>query len=223
MTGSDDGARDRRPASWKILLPGLLLFLFIPLVLFLYLQHPEPMAVSLTAGVFLMLGHRLLARPYMFHVQDKKCLWSNAPLGPDEGETIRIRHRGGEQEARCRERYLHQLQRFFTFTYRVRHVLAAGIFIPLLLLLAGLGGAAFGSGPFLPLDSLKAIFQLSVGISVNLAAWGFLTVTRSDETLQVRFPIHNFFLLGISNLLWIFRLMGGWWIVVATRFFLGLG
>ena len=39
----------------------MLLFLFIPLVLFLYVQHPAPVGLSLAAGVVLMLGHRLLA------------------------------------------------------------------------------------------------------------------------------------------------------------------
>jgi hypothetical protein len=30
---------------------------------------------------------------------------------------------------------------------------------------------------------------------------------------HVPFPAHNLFLLGVRNLLWIFRLVGAWWIV----------
>ena len=214
------GAPSEPPSATRILLPGALLFLFIPTVLFLYLRHPEPVAVSLALGFGLMIGHRFLARPYMFRVHDKKCLWSNKVLAPGEGVEVRIRHRGGEQEARCLERHLHDLERFFTHAYRRRHVLAVGIFVPLLLLLGGLLSLALGRQPWLPIETLRAIFQLSVGLTVNLAAWGYLRVRRSDETLLIRFPLHNFFLLGISNLLWIFRLVGTWWVVVAARYWL---
>ena len=48
---------------------GIACFLFIPLVLYLYVVHPEPVALSTAAGVVLMLGHRLLARPYMQRVR----------------------------------------------------------------------------------------------------------------------------------------------------------
>lgn len=203
--------------AWKVLLPGLLLFLFIPLVLFLYLKHPEPVGLSLGAAVALMIGHRFLARPYMVWAAPRKCLWSNKPLAEDQGVELEIHHRGGVQEARCLERHQHHVERFFTFVFRFRGLLAPGIFVPLLMLLIALLMTAAGTEPFLPLDTVVAIFQLVVGLTVNLAAWGFFIIKRSDQPLQVRFPVHNFFLLGISNLLWIFRLMGTWWIVVAGR------
>jgi hypothetical protein len=31
--------------------------------------------------------------------------------------------------------------------------------------------------------------------------------------LACPFPLHNFFLLGIRNTLWVFRLVGAWWLV----------
>jgi hypothetical protein len=37
--------------------------------------------------------------------------------------------------------------------------------------------------------------------------------------LPVPFPAHNFFLLGLRSLLWIFRLVGAWWIVRGLGFF----
>src|SRR3954447_3832933 len=70
---------------------GVVLFLFIPLVLFLFVRHPAPLGVSLGAGVLLMVGHRLLARPYMARAAAVKCLWCNrvlldAPEGKRAGE-----------------------------------------------------------------------------------------------------------------------------------------
>ena len=59
---------------------GVLLFLFIPLVLYLFVRHPEPIAASLAAGVGLMLGHRFLARPYMVRAMPRKCVWCNRVL-----------------------------------------------------------------------------------------------------------------------------------------------
>ena len=35
---------------------------------------------------------------------------------------------------------------------------------------------------------------------------------REHAPVEVPFPVHNFFLLGVRNLLWIFRLVGIWWI-----------
>ena len=38
----------------------------------------------------------------------------------------------------------------------------------------------------------------------------------------VPFPVHNFFLLGVRPLLWIFRIVGVWWVVAGARFLLDL-
>ena len=229
MNETDSGARNSSAGwktswkvSWRIVLPGILLFLFIPVVLYLYLQHPEPMGRSLILGLVLMIGHRFIARPYMFFAHDKKCLWSNKTLGPGEGVEVEIHHRGGIQKARCLERNRWHLERFFTHAYRRRWILAPGIFAPLLLLLVSLVMAALGKTPPIPLDTVKAIFQLVIGCAVNFAAWGYFAIGKADEPLQIRFPVHNFFLLGIANLLWIFRLMGTWWIYKGARFLLGL-
>ena len=46
---------------------------------------------------------------------------------------------------------------------------------------------------------------------MNVAALGYLLV-REHAPIEVPFPAHNFFLLGVRNLLWIFRLVGLWWI-----------
>ncbi|MEM8932431.1 MAG: hypothetical protein AAGE94_14715 [Acidobacteriota bacterium] len=207
------------PSRFHVQGQGLLLFLFIPGVLYLFVRQPEPLGWSLGLGVVLMVGHRFLARPYMVRVALHKCLWSNRRL-VDDARAVEIHHRGGVQPARCLERHVAGLRRFFAFVHRIRGLLAFAIFGPLLLLLATSALVAAGVEPPIPLDTVTACFQLVIGSAVNLAALGpFVPVAEAtDETpMRVTFPVHNFFLLGVSNLLWIFRVMGMIWIVTGFR------
>jgi hypothetical protein len=87
--------------------------------------------------------------------------------------------------------------------------LRVGIFVPLLFLLIALAAAAAGQPAPVPLATTW--FKLVVGVTVNVAALGYLLV-REHAPIEVPFPAHNFFLLGVRNLLWIFRLVGLWWI-----------
>lgn len=198
---------------WWLLLWGMGLFLFIPVVLYLFVVHPAPVGASLAAGIVLMAGHRFLARPYMQHVRRAKCLWSNRllPAAPAEGtvSVLALETAGGAVEAWCLAVHEESLGRFFTFLYRWRWPLRLGIFLPLLLLLGSLGGTALGWD--LPLDNVTAVFKLTIGVTVNAAAFGYHLVNPCAP-LAVPFPVHNFFLLGVRNLLWIFRLVGLWWI-----------
>lgn len=195
---------------------GLLLFLFIPLVLFLFVRHPRPIGLSLAAGVILMLGHRRLARPYFFRVLPQKCAWCNR-VPPAGEEALLLQSGTAAHEARCCQGHRDPALRFFAHVARWRFLLGAGIFLPLLLLLGTLAAAAFGRDGFLP--TATAIFQLTVGVTVNLAALGTVLGPRVSPVTPVRvpFPIHNFFLLGVRILLWIFRLVGIWWIWVGIH------
>ena len=56
-------------------------------------------------------------------------------------------------------------------------------------------------------------------MTVNVAALGPFLGGPSERP-AVPFPVHNFFLLGVRNLLWIFRLVGIWWIVRGLLYFL---
>lgn len=206
------------PRPLAVQLPGVLLFLVIPLVLYLFVVHPEPLAASLPAAVTLMLGHRFLARPYMRRVHRDKCLWCNRvpPRGPaaadtaeEGGEELVLETAGGPVAARCCTGHAAPVARYFAFAWSWRHVLRLGIFLPLLILVAALAAAALGAA--VPLAEAVDLFRLSVGITVNLAAWGYL-LARPRHPARVPFPVHNFFLLGLWPLLWIFRLVGIWWI-----------
>jgi hypothetical protein len=209
--------------GWSLQAAGVLLFLFIPLVLYLFVRHPEPVAASLGAGIVLMAGHRFLARPYMARAIPHKCLWCNRVLAPaldSSTRTLDLALDGRLIAARCCAAHRAPAARFFRFLALARLPLRLGIFGPLLLLLAALTAAAAGHPRALP--TATAIFQLLVGLTVSAAAWGCL-LTRAPagpEPLPVPFPAHNFFLLGVRSLLWIFRLVGAWWIVRGVGFFL---
>ncbi len=196
---------------------GVLLFLFIPLVLFLFVRHPPPIGASLAVAIVLMLGHRFLARPYMARAAAAKCLWCNRAL-PAQSEQLDLATGAGPLTARCCSGHREPAARFFAFLDAWRLPIRAGIFLPLLLLLGSLAAAAFGRA--VPLPGITALFKLVIGITVNLAALGSL-LGSPRERPAVPFPAHNFFLLGVRNLLWIFRLVGIWWIVQGILYFLG--
>jgi hypothetical protein len=81
--------------------------------------------------------------------------------------------------------------------------------------------AATAAGRQVRLDDATALFQLVVGLTVNVAALGYLFLRPRATPVPVPFPVHNFFLLGVRTLLWIFRLVGIWWIWKGLSWFLG--
>ena len=49
----------------RLTLQGILLFLFVPLVLVLYLRQPLGPVVSILIGLGIMFAHRFIAAPWM--------------------------------------------------------------------------------------------------------------------------------------------------------------
>lgn len=207
-----------RARALALQLWGVALFGFIPLVLWLYVGHPEPVGLAAVAGVLLMLGHRFLARPYMRRVAAEKCLWCNRIPPRGTPEPLPLESGAGTTPALCCAGHRQPAARFFAALEMFRWPLRIGIFVPLLLLLAALAAAAFGHVRFLP--AATDVFRLVVGLTVNLAAFGYLFVLPA-ATPRVPFPVHNFFLLGVRALIWIFRVVGIWWIFVGARGLLG--
>ncbi|MEM7481869.1 MAG: hypothetical protein AAF481_11900 [Acidobacteriota bacterium] len=200
---------------------GVLLFLFIPLVLYLFVAHPEPLGGSLAAGVLLMIGHRFLARPYMARVRPHQCLWcnrldeGNAREGGAEPEALPIAAGGNPFRAVFCAGHRRPAERFLRWVERFRWPLRLGIFLPLLFLLGSLLFAALGYPA--PVERATAVFRLVVGLTVQFAALGAWWGEEGEGVVTVPFPAHNFYLLGIRILLWIFRLVGVWWIVAGAR------
>jgi hypothetical protein len=165
-----------------------------------------------------MLGHRFLAAPYPALVRERRCLWCSRRL-PATWESLTLAARGGLLEARTCPRHRAPAARFFSFLDAARAPLAAGIFLPLLLLLAALAAAALGRPGPLPVTT--ALFRLAIGLTVITASLAY-PLAAERRPPAVPFPVHNFFLLGVRPLLWIFRIVGVWWMVVGGRLLLGL-
>ncbi|HSK79420.1 MAG TPA: hypothetical protein VLQ45_23405 [Thermoanaerobaculia bacterium] len=221
MTISEPKPRpaDAVPNRALVYATGVLLFLFIPLVLFLFVRHPEPVGGSLLAGVALMMAHRFLARPYMARVLPVKCVWCNRVLGEGtETATLPLRSGGKTLAARCCPAHRAPAAKFFSFLHARRWPLRLGIFIPLLFLLVALATSAAGQPA--PVDVATTWFKMIVGVTVNVAAFGYLAASEREPP-DIPFPVHNFFLLGVRNLLWIFRLVGIWWIWQGVSSLLG--
>lgn len=198
-------------ARWTPAL-GATLFLFIPLVLTLFVARPEPVALSLGLGLALMIGHRFLAAPYPELVRERRCLWCNRRL-PKAWEPLALATSAGSLEARTCPRHRAPAARFFSFLDAAKWPLAAGIFLPLLLLLAALIAAAFGRPE--PLPAATALFRLAIGLTVVTASLAY-PLAAERRPPGVPFPVHNFFLLGVRALLWIFRVVGVWWVIVGA-------
>lgn len=185
-------------------LAGLGLFLFIPAVLFLLVGHPDPVAVSATAGVLLMVGHRFLARPFLVRVRHRRCAWCARVDGD-----LRSIEVGGEELGVC-PRHETACRSFLAYVGRHRLVFRIAIVVPLLLLILALVAAAAGRDQLL--EPATALFRLAVGVTVQVAATGPFR-PAGDTVIAAAFPLHNFVLLGIRNLLWLFRVVGAVWIV----------
>ena len=61
-------------------LTGVLLFLPVPLVLFLFTRAPLGILPSLGIGIALVLTHRLYARPWALARAHRRCLWCGADI-----------------------------------------------------------------------------------------------------------------------------------------------
>ncbi len=207
---------DRRRTA----LTGVVLFLFIPTVLLLFVAHPAPVGGSLAAGLLLMAGHRLLARPYMLATRPHKCVWCNRFFAERVAERAVLLHQGGSlpplELLACRA-HVAPTRRFFAFLERCRQPLRIGIGLPLGILLGSLAAFSAGIGDWT--EQATALFRLAVGLSVQLAALGpWLGAAREES--RAAFPLHNFYLLGVRAILWIFRLVGIWWILAGGRYWL---
>jgi hypothetical protein len=196
-------------------LQGILLFLFVPLVLFLFLAQPFGPGWSVAIGLAVMFGHRFLAQPWMAKFADVRCLWCGR-VGAAVAVPVAAGGRTWQMRA-CSDRHAALTRRFLAFVFRFRLPVALGIFAPLAWLIAASLAAAAGH-PLLPYETSALLFRVIVAATVvvsSLAPWLPEMAARADVPVRCPFPLHNFFLLGIANTLWVFRLVGAWWLVGA--------
>lgn len=215
---------------------GVLLFAFVPVVLFLFVRHPEPIGWSLTIGVALMIGHRRLARPYLLRTRTELCVWCHRAL-PPEAEPVVLAEAAGPLELFACPQHAVPSRRLTAHLGQKLWFFRLAIGLPLLALLAGLAFAAWsgsgtGSGTAGTVTSLPEAsspwlldltrgFQLAIGLVVQLIALPLLWPTDPGRAPQpAAFPPHNLHLLGMRALLWVLRLVGVVWIVLGARHFL---
>lgn len=201
---------------------GILLFAFIPLVLFLFLRQPLGPGWSVALGLVLMVGHRFVAAPWVAKFSDVRCLWCGK-VG--SGRPLPVSTGGGVWRMNtCGEAHAQSVARFLAFIVRFKVPIAVGIFVPL----AWLVGASFAAAAghqVMPhiIDAL--IFRVVVAATVVTAAVAPFVLRANgqrrqhdapaDAPLVCPFPVHNFALLGLGYTLWVFRIVGAWWLIDA--------
>ena len=198
-------------------LVGLLIFLPVPIVLWLFTRLPVGATASLCVAVALVVTHRVYARPFARRTADQRCLWCGGPArnGPSLaiveplGETIWRACGGGHADA---------LGRALAFAERHGLALRIGILGTLALFLptASLAGA----GRLGSLTTADAAALLRLGIAVTVLPLGWLGERRgrpSGAAPRVPFPVHIQALIGTWAVLWLFRLVGIVWLVLGAR------
>lgn len=196
-----------------VLVRGLALFAFIPLVLWLFLVQPLGPGWSLALGVAIVAGHRTVAAPWAASHATERCLWCGRTC--DAGRSLPVR--SGTHTisfAACVPRHDDASRRFFAFVEAHRVAIGLGIFVPLGVLLLATLLRAMGLA-LLPHELAAVQFRVAVAATVVTASLAYRSAAPSREPRSV-FPVHNLYLLGIRNTLWVFRVVGAWWLVAAA-------
>jgi hypothetical protein len=193
---------------------GVLLFLFIPLVLYLFLQHPFGVPASFAIAIAIMVGHRFVARPFFLQNSAARCFWCARTKNARE----QIQVRSGESVAieLCKQHCLARARQFFDFTFRYRTLLRLGIFLPLIwyIVTMVLNDRSILS---FPNDWNRFIFQFFIAATVVLISFAYKTgIETADPVFP--FPIHNLSLIGAKNTLLVFRYVGFWWLAISLYF-----
>lgn len=192
-------------------LVGIGLFLFIPLVLVLYLRMPLGTAPSLVLGGSIMVAHRFAARPFLERRLADRCFWCGRGVGAG-AEVVPFSSKGRVVPARvCSGRCGSRLDAFARFTAAARPALAIFILLPVAVYLAN-GLVWIAGHPGIPVDAARWIFKAPIATAVVGASFLYPIGPRLGRDPAVDFPVHNLFLLGVGNTLWVFRVVGVWWL-----------
>lgn len=197
---------------------GILLFLPVPVVLVLFTRQPFGPGVSLLLGVALMASHRLYARPFALSRAGLRCLWCGGSAG--SGPSLELREPPGTTAWRaCSEAHRLLTTRTLGWAARRRSFVAGGVLGSLLVFLAAaLAVAVRRSGALVMADAV-ALFRL--GVAVTVLPLGWLAPDRGPGELPdgpLPFPVHIQALLGTLWVVWLFRLVGLWWLGAAVLY-----
>jgi len=193
---------------------GVLLFLPVPIVLFLFTRAPLGIAWSLALGVALMLSHRAYARPFALARASRRCLWCGRAVA--EGPAFDIEEPLGLTRWRaCGEAHGMRARRFLEWAGAHRRFLMIGILGTLgaFLLAAAAMAAGLADGRRYP-DAVNA-FRLAIALTVLPLGLLATRGTAADAPLRPPFPVHIQALIGTWAVSWLFRVVGVAWLVLA--------
>jgi hypothetical protein len=198
-------------------LGGVLLFLPVPLVLWLFTRMPYGAWISIGAGIAIVATHRLYARPWALARKDGRCFWCGAtapgvlpievsdPLGPVAWAACSPAHR-----ALARRTLGYAQRHAWSLRVGILGALAAFVVAAPLAWSGRLGG-------FTHRDAVN-LFRLSVALAVLPLGWlGPDGPEPVEGPLRVPFPTHVQALIGTRAVTWLFRLVGIAWLVVSAR------
>lgn len=200
---------------------GLLLFLPVPLVLLLFTRIPLGAGASLSLGLLLVLTHRFYARPFARNRARRRCLWCGGP--GKAALPLSLREPGGISTwYACCPAHTERLTGFMSWLGQRCRLVRGGILGSLALyLLLMLPHALDWSMPWSAFDAI-ALFQAGIAITVLPVGW---QAPRAEPThivnLPLPFPVHIQSLIGTLGVIWLFRLVGLAWLVLAALHFAG--
>jgi hypothetical protein len=164
-------------------------------------------------GSAMIAGHRLVAAPWTARHATQRCLWCGR-MGRLSGEVPVVSGTGTLAFVACGTSHERLARQFLGFVHRHRVALRLGIFVPLAVLVGGtlIGALGFGSLPHHLLALQFRVIVASTVVPVSL----LYRLTPPSPNPRSAFPVHNLFLLGIRNTLWVFRIVGAWWLLAAV-------
>jgi hypothetical protein len=201
-------------------LPGAMVFLPVPLVLFLFTQAPLGPALSLALGVALMATHRLYARPFALARAERRCLWCGGAAGA--GPELMVEEPLGVTRWRaCGEGHAQRARRFIDWAGAHSRFVQVGILGTLAVFLVLAVVAAVRPGWLRYADAVN-LFRLGIAVTVlPLSTLGVrANPARSlSDRLRAPFPVHIQALIGSTAVVWLFRIVGTVWLALALVYF----
>lgn len=195
---------------------GVILFLPVPLVLLLFTRMPLGVGASLMLGAAITITHRLYARPFARSRAQHRCLWCGGAAG--SGPSLEIQEPQGLSAWRaCGAEHAARLARVLGWTAKRSTLLRLGILGTLAAFLVGAPLAA--AGRLGPVGTAQAVTFFRLGIAATVLPLAFLapreTAPPEMGIPRVPFPMHIQALIGTAAVLWLFRLIGLAWVVLA--------
>jgi hypothetical protein len=161
-----------------------------------------------------MLTHRFIARPYLYKYIKKKCIWCNG-LITHNFEELTVKEKGEELVfAACNKHCREQACSFFSFTNENSFVIRWFILLVVFIYIIDVMLYYFGIR-FIGLSMSKDIFKAAIAMIVLPVSLFYRNSNSRD--LSFPLPVHNLFLLGVKNTLWVLRIIGAIWLIIVIK------